>query len=82
MRSSQLGRSPPPSEETSSELSVYIDDERLWLLGKNAVWPLSGVAISSSEHDTVAPESRNNDEAADEEDRVTEDAVTNSTPQH
>lgn len=42
--------------------------------------PLSGVAMSSREQDTVAPESRNREEAADEEDRVTDEAVTNSIP--
>lgn len=42
--------------------------------------PRSGVAISSREQDTVAPESRNREEAADEEDRVTDEAVTNSIP--
>lgn len=39
--------------------------------------PRSGVAMSSSEHDTVAPESRNREE---EEERVTDDAVPRSMP--
>lgn len=55
-----------------------MDDERLWL-GNKIGCPRRGVAMSSSEQDTVAPESRNNDEAADEEERVTDEAVTNST---
>lgn len=38
------------------------------------------MAISSKLQETVAPESRNREEAADEDDNVTEDAVTSSIP--
>lgn len=37
--------------------------------------------MSSKLQDTVAPESRNSEEAADEDDNVTEDAVTSSIPE-
>lgn len=38
--------------------------------------------MSSKEHDTVALESKNNDDAADDEESVTDEAVTSSTPKH